>query len=186
MNQSAYPEYTLTEPVFFVGFMGAGKTSTARRLARVCGAASVDMDRYIERSSGCSVSEIFALGGESLFCSIETDILRELATRDPLLISCGGGIMVTEECREILCSHGTVVYLRISADDAQQRIHNYKHRPLFGDIENARKLNAERAPVYEEIADIIVDTAGKSVSDISREVRQALIKKGTLCIKQNS
>ena len=54
----------LTRPVFFVGFMGAGKTSVARRLARTCGAASVDMDTYIERREGKKVKEIFAEGGE--------------------------------------------------------------------------------------------------------------------------
>ena len=53
----------LTRPVFFVGFMGAGKTSVARRLARTCGVASVDMDTYIERREGKKVKEIFAEGG---------------------------------------------------------------------------------------------------------------------------
>lgn len=86
----------LTRPVFFVGFMGAGKTSVARRLARTCGAASVDMDTYIERREGKKVKEIFAEGGEEGFRAIETDVLRELGAKpDPLLISCGGGVVVT-------------------------------------------------------------------------------------------
>ena len=78
----------LTRPVFFVGFMGAGKTSVARRLARTCGVASVDMDTYIERREGKKVKEIFAEGGEEGFRAIETDVLRELGAKpDPLLIS---------------------------------------------------------------------------------------------------
>ncbi len=86
----------LTRPVFFVGFMGAGKTSVARRLARTCGVASVDMDTYIERREGKKVKEIFAEGGEEGFRAIETDVLRELGAKpDPLLISCGGGVVVT-------------------------------------------------------------------------------------------
>lgn len=180
------PDYILTQPVYFVGFMGAGKTSTARRLARTCGAASIDMDRYIERREGCTVAEIFARGGEELFRSIETEILAELSTREPLLISCGGGIIVNGRNREILSDRGVVVYLRISADDAKERITNFSTRPLFGDIENARRLNAERSPMYEEVADIVVDTAGRSVHDIARDVRRALIKKGVLCARQSS
>ena len=179
------PKYELTQSVFFVGFMGAGKTSTARRLARTCGAASIDMDRYIERREQCTVADIFAKGGEDLFRSIETEILMELSGRDPLLISCGGGIVVTDESRLCLLRNGCVVYLRISADEAKARITNFASRPLFGDIENARRLNAERAPMYEEVADIVVDTAGRSVADIAREVRRALIKKGVLCERQS-
>ena len=71
----------LTRPVFFVGFMGAGKTSVARRLARTCGVASVDMDTYIERREGKKVKEIFAEGGEEGFRAIETDVLRELGAK---------------------------------------------------------------------------------------------------------
>ena len=56
-------------PVFFVGFMGAGKTSVARRLARTCGISSVDMDTYLERREGKRVKEIFAEGGEDVFCA---------------------------------------------------------------------------------------------------------------------
>ncbi len=65
----------LTRPVFFVGFMGAGKTSVARRLARTCRVASVDMDTYIERREGKKVKEIFAEGGEEGFRAIETGVL---------------------------------------------------------------------------------------------------------------
>ena len=64
----------LARPVFFVGFMGAGKTSVARRLARTCGVASVDMDTYLERREGKRVKEIFAQAGEDGFRAIETDV----------------------------------------------------------------------------------------------------------------
>lgn len=179
------PKYELHESVFFVGFMGAGKTSTARRLARTCGVASIDMDRYIERREQCSVADIFSQGGEEMFRTLETEILEELSHKEPLLISCGGAIMANDETRRVLLKNGTVVYLRISADEAKKRISNFTNRPLFGDIEQARRLNADRAPMYEQIADIVIDTAGKSIADITREVRYALIKRGTLCERQS-
>ena len=110
-------------PVFFVGFMGAGKTSVARRLARTCGISSVDMDTYLERREGKRVKEIFAEGGEDAFRAIETDVLRELASKEePLVISCGGGVVLREENREILAESGFVVHLQVTVDEAASRL----------------------------------------------------------------
>ena len=75
-NRPARIVSELTKPVFFVGFMGAGKTSVARKLARTCGIASVDMDTYLERREGKRVRELFAEAGEEAFRAIETDVLR--------------------------------------------------------------------------------------------------------------
>ena len=172
----------LSRPVFFVGFMGAGKTSVARRLARMCGVASVDMDTYLERREGKRVKEIFAESGEEGFRAVETDVLGELAGKDdPLLVSCGGGVVTRAENRAILAEAGTVVYLRVTADEAASRISDKSTRPLFQDIEAARRRCEERLPFYEEVADITVDTAGKSVPAIAREVRRLLEKEGVLC-----
>ena len=152
----------LTRPVFFVGFMGAGKTSVARRLARTCGVASVDMDTYIERREGKKVKEIFAEGGEEGFRAIETDVLRELGAKpDPLLISCGGGVVVTPANHDVFREAGFVVYL-----------------------EAARARCEERLPLYEAVANVRVSTAGKSVPAIAREVQRILEKEGILCPQQ--
>ena len=98
--------YELARPVFFVGFMGAGKTSVARKLARSAGVAAVDMDTYIERHCDMKVKQIFAESGEAGFRAIETDVLRELALGEPRLVSCGGGVVLAEENRIILKEHG--------------------------------------------------------------------------------
>lgn len=171
----------LSRPVFFVGFMGAGKTSVSRRLARMCGVASVDADTYLERREGRKIAAIFAEEGEAGFRTIEADVLRELAEKDPLLISCGGGVVVSAENRELLKRAGFVVYLKVRADEARGRISDLSTRPLFDDIESARRRNAERSPLYEEVADAVVDTAGKNVFAIAREVRAILEKEGVLC-----
>lgn len=175
-------QFVLARPVFFVGFMGAGKTSVARRVARTCGIASVDMDTYLERREGKRVKDIFAEGGEELFRAIETDVLVELGRKEePLLISCGGGVVTRKENRALLAELGTVVYLQVTADEAASRISDKSTRPLFQDIEQARKRCEERLPLYEEVADITVNTHGRSVPSLARYVQRQLEKEGVLC-----
>ena len=142
------PVLSLSRPVFFVGFMGAGKTSVARRLARTCKVASVDMDTYIERREGKKVKEIFAAVGEEGFRAVETDVLAELAAKEPLLVSCGGGVVVTPANHEVFRECGFVVYLEVTADEAAGRISDTSTRPLFQNLEAARARCAERLPLY--------------------------------------
>ena len=173
--------YELKRPVFFVGFMGAGKTSVARRLARQCHVVSVDMDTYLERREGKKVKAIFAESGEEGFRALETDVLGELAAKEPLLVSCGGGVVTREENRAILERAGFVVHLKVSADEAAGRISDTSTRPLFQNLDAARERCEERGPLYERVADATVDTAGKSVPAIAREVQNVLVKEGVLC-----
>lgn len=175
----------LSSNVFLIGFMGAGKSTVARKIARSCGVSSLDMDKYIERSYGKTIPEIFEEGGEELFRKIETDTLRELsAAEEPMLVSCGGGIVKSEENRKLLKEGGTVVHLLVDADEAAARISDKSSRPLFNDIESARQLCSERLPLYEEAADLTVATGGKDLRDISREVKSYLTREGVLCQQQ--
>ncbi|MEG0070683.1 MAG: shikimate kinase [Raoultibacter sp.] len=173
--------FHLTRRVFFVGFMGAGKTSVARRVARDCALSAVDMDTYLERSRDCKVKTLFDRVGEEGFRDIEHEVLLEMTELDPLLISCGGGVIKRAENRQLLRDCGFVIYLNVSADEASGRIRNIATRPLFKDIDNARKTNAEREPLYEEVADATINTAGKSVARIAHEARRILLRKGVLC-----
>lgn len=178
------PVYELTRPVFFIGFMGAGKTSVARKLARMCGVGSVDMDTYLERREGKKVKDIFEESGEDAFRAIETEVLCELMGKDPLLISCGGGVVTRPENREMLEQGGFVVFLYVDVEEAASRISDKSSRPLFQDLEAARQRNEERLPYYQAAANITVDTSGKGVSAIAREVRYLLKREGVLCLRQ--
>lgn len=179
-ESSDAPEYELTKPVFFIGFMGAGKTSVARRLARRGSVASVDMDTYIERCTGKKVSEIFSEVGEEGFRDIESETLLELANRAPLLVSCGGGVVLKAENRKILGEKGFVVYLEVSVDEAAKRIDDVSTRPLFNSFENASRIYQARIPLYEEAADIAIDTTDKDIDTIAWEVEAVLRKEGIL------
>lgn len=177
---AARVRYELTCPVFFVGFMGAGKTSVARKLARRAGVAAIDMDTYIERRAGKNTTAIFDEVGEDGFRAMETEVLRELAQGDPVLVSCGGGVVVRPENREILKNAGFVVYLKVTAAEAASRITNYSSRPLFGDLEQAQRLCEERLPLYEEVASAAIDTAGHGSGANAREVFRLLKREGIL------
>lgn len=170
----------LERPVFFVGFMGAGKTSVSRRLARLCGISSIDMDSYIERRDGRRIRDIFAEDGEGFFRDLETQVLRELTQAEPALVSCGGGVVLRPENRELLREGGFTVFLKVEADEAKSRISDPSTRPLLGDAEAARKTNAERLPLYEEVADATVDTSGRGVTALAFAVRSILEREGVL------
>ena len=173
--------YELDRPVFLVGFMGAGKTSVARKLARMAGVASVDMDTYIERCEHKRVKEIFAEVGEEAFRAIETQTLYELGMKkDPMVVSCGGGVVLRPENRKALSELGLVVYLSVTAAEAASRISDVSSRPLFGDLQNAQRVIDERLPLYEEVADVTIDTVGRGSSSIAHEVFDILKDKGVL------
>ena len=173
--------YELERPVFLVGFMGAGKTSVARKLARMAGVASVDMDTYIERCEHKRVKDFFAEVGEEGFRAIETQTLYELGMKkDPMVVSCGGGVVLRPENRKALSELGLVVYLSVTAVEAASRISDVSSRPLFGDLQNAQRVINERLPLYEEVADVTIDTVGRGSSSIAHEVFDILKEKGVL------
>ena len=178
------PLYQLVRTTFFVGFMGAGKTSVVRRLARLCGATAIDTDRYVERREGASVAALFVHDGEEGFRRFEEAALADIAQMDPVLVACGGGIVMSENSRKIISENGFVVHLRVSADEARERISNYSRRPLFSSIEAARELCEAREPIYEELADLTVNTAGKGTARLARELITELANRGVLCKRE--
>ena len=183
-NRPARIVSELAKPVFFVGFMVAGKTSTSRRLARQCGLATIDLDAYIERRERRAINQIFAEQGEQAFRDMETQVLDEFAHKGPMLVSCGGGIVLREENREILKNNGFVVYLQVTAEQAVERVGDVSTRPLFKNLETARQTIAGRLPMYEDVASVSIDTVGKSINVVAQEIQEILEKEGVLCLRQ--
>lgn len=184
IEKASRPTYELTRNVFFVGFMVAGKTSTSRRLARQCGLATIDLDAYIERRERRAINQIFADQGEQGFRDMETEVLEEFAHKGPMLVSCGGGIVLREENRKILKENGFVVYLQVTAEQAVERVGDVSTRPLFKNLETARKTIEGRLPMYEDAASVAIDTNGKSINMVAQEIQDILEKEGILCLRQ--
>lgn len=173
--------YVLQKPVFFIGFMGAGKTSVSQQIAVTCGVASIDADEYLELREDRIIANIFAEDGEEAFRDIETDVLRDLAGRSPRLIGCGGGVVTKRpENAEIMKDAGFVVYLKVSADGAAARIPNTDSRPMFKNLETARKTIVERAPQYEAAASASVETEGRTIREVADEVVSILLREGIM------
>jgi shikimate kinase/3-dehydroquinate synthase len=147
----------------FIGFMGAGKTSAARAVAGAIGTRAVDADHEIERRLGTTIEQHFEAHGEAAFRALEEQVVCELLADPPTrVLSLGGGAVRSERVRELLRRH-TVVLLDVDVDTAWRRAGN-KRRPLARDHARFVALHAERAPLYDEVADaVLLDSAREEV-----------------------
>ena len=158
-----------------VGPMGAGKTTVGAILADSWGVALRDTDADVEAAEGRSVSDIFVDSGEAAFRVLEAAAVAEaLATHDGVL-ALGGGAVLDPRTRELLAGH-TVVFLRVGLSDAVNRVGLGVGRPLLlGNVRSRVKaLLDERAPLYEAVATITVDTDGRTPEDVASEIEEAL------------
>ena len=166
--------------IFFVGFLGAGKSTLARNLGKMFSRTYVDTDRLVERALGLSVTEAFASVGESAFRDAETVELRRLEARKSLLVSCGGGIVERPENCELMHSMGTIVFLDGDLEDSLRQIQCRERRPDLGTEDEARRLYAMRRPLYERAADLTIDIRNRTFEQVTEESGRLLWEKGLL------
>jgi shikimate kinase len=174
---SAQPATAVPGNIFLVGLMGAGKTSVGRLLAKRFNKAFYDCDQEIERHTGVKIPVIFDIEGEEGFRAREAAVLRELAALHDVVLAAGGGAVVREENRRVLKQNGTVVYLRASLDDLWQRTRHDRNRPLLQTADPRARLEqlfAQRDPLYQEVATLIVDTGSQSLRSLVQQLEQRL------------
>ena len=163
--------------VYLIGPMGSGKTAVGRRLAAMLGKEFLDSDAEIERRTGVDVRFIFEKEGEARFRERERDVIADLTALEGVVVATGGGAVLDPSNRARLASTGTVVYLEASVDTQLQRTRPSRNRPLLmtGDPRAVlERLMSIRRPLYEEIANVRVDTTGQRVKAVAASVRELL------------
>jgi shikimate kinase len=163
--------------LFLVGPMGAGKSAVGRQLARLTHLDFVDSDEEIELRTGVDIPFIFEKEGEEGFRTRESKVIDELSSREGIVMATGGGAVVDPESRSRLGGRGFVVYLYTSVKQQLERTQRGRNRPMLenGDREKIlEELMESRDPMYREIADLIVDTDGRRVQTVAREIHEAL------------
>ncbi|WP_128985341.1 shikimate kinase [Arcobacter cloacae] len=160
--------------IILIGFMGVGKGTVARAIVEKSGMYAIDTDDLIESMENRKIKKIFEKEGESYFRELEKKTALWLENNvKGTLISTGGGFYKQENLKKI----GKVVYLKSSFKGILDRINSapnaknkLRKRPLLKDLKAATKLFNERAPLYESVADIVVDVEKKDIKLIVKEI----------------
>ena len=162
--------------VILTGFMGTGKSSVGRVLARMTGLTYVDLDALIVAQAGKSINEIFAEQGEAAFRALESVMLQNLCRQQGIILSTGGGAVLSSVNRAVMKAEGMVINLTAPVPVIRERLRHATNRPLLQDgaaSDNIERMLGEREACYAE-ADIRIDTAGKKIEDIAAEIMQYL------------
>jgi shikimate kinase len=173
-------EQPIKGSLFFIGFMGAGKSSVSSALGKMLEREVVEMDECISRREGMSIPEIFAQKGEPYFRQCETTLLRDCAQWEPMVVSCGGGVPMREENVAAMRASGTVILLTARPEVILARVRDDHNRPLLEghkDVPYISNLMEQRRPKYEAAADITVDTSDLSVQEICNEILRQVYEK---------
>ncbi len=170
----------LNKPIYLTGFMGSGKTTLGKLLARELNATFTDLDHLIESREKTTISELFAKQGEEGFRQLERQVIRETAGMQNTVIATGGGAPCFFDNMEIMNQNGTTIYLYLSPEALTQRLLPARnHRPLIAGKSEEELYNfiqtklKEREPFYRK-ASIIADTGRLTPAETVRIVLQAM------------
>lgn len=159
--------------IMLIGFMGVGKTTISRDLSERMNISEVDMDKYIVERENKNISDIFEEYGEEYFRNIETDCLREIQNQTGRIVSCGGGAVLKDENVEIMKKDGVIVLLTATPETIYERVKNNTGRPILNgnmNVEFISELMEKRKERYFRVADVVITTDNKLISDISKEI----------------
>ena len=158
-------------PIIFVGPMGAGKSTLAKKLAKQLGRDFVDTDRLIEAEHG-PITEIFDSKGESHFRDLETAAF-ETAIDTAGVVATGGGVVLSSNNRELM-KRGVVVFLDTTQDAVVGRV-NLEKRPLLkNNPDRWQEIYDQRLALYKEVADIEVFTGTRPIKDLLAEISEKI------------
>jgi shikimate kinase len=169
-----------TMNIFLIGYRGSGKTTVARALARQIGWEWLDADAELERRAGRSIQQIFAESGEGAFRDWESAVVADLAKLDQHVIALGGGAVMRDQNRQALTGRGKVVWLKASPETLHARIAadptTEARRPNLtgqGGLAEIRQLLAQREPIYQACADLVLDAEAHAPDNIAAQISAA-------------
>lgn len=164
--------------IALIGFMGTGKTSVARLLAERTGKRLVELDELAALSAGKPISRIFKEDGEAAFRKLEAEITAKAALGKDQVIACGGGVVLNPANIAILKKDSVIVYLKASPEEILARVSaDGAVRPLLQTEDPAqtiKQMMESRKPLYEQAADIVIDTGGLKLEAVARKVIDGL------------
>ena len=163
--------------IVLIGFMGAGKSTISSYLNTIFGMEVVEMDQIIAQREGMTISDIFEVHGEEYFRDLETNLLIEMQNKKNVVISCGGGVPMRERNHPEMKKNGKVVLLTARPETILDRVKDDHSRPLLENNKNVEfieQLMEKRRSRYEAVADIIINTDGKTKLEICEELVQKL------------
>jgi shikimate kinase len=165
--------------IVLVGFMGTGKTTVGRELAKKLGMEFIDLDDVIEDAEQMKIPEIFKAKGETYFREAEKRAVRQVCAKKDLIVAAGGGVVLCEENIAALCASSIVVCLDASPEVILQRTSGHAHRPLLNvddPLVKIKDLLAKRKTYYDKISDHI-DTSGRSAEEVVALMMELISKK---------
>jgi len=167
----------MSKPIIFVGPMGAGKTTIGRQVAKSLGRKFFDSDKEIEKRTGASIPLIFELEKEEGFRKREAAMVKELAGRENIVIATGGGAVLKKQNRDTMHKLGYVIYLCAPVEQLVHRTARDKNRPLLqtgNPKKTIKDLLKLRDPLYREVADLVLETDGLSVTQVVSKLKKLL------------
>lgn len=167
----------MNENIMLIGFMGVGKSTISKALSDETGMPEVDVDAYIVEREGMPITEIFDKHGEDYFRDVETKCLREIQEIGGRIVSCGGGAVLRDENVEIMKSGGKILLLTATPETIFERVRYSTNRPILNghmNVEFIKELMDKRNPRYTAVADVIVETDGKAIETIVREIQDKI------------
>jgi shikimate kinase len=168
---------TINDNIFFVGLMGAGKTTIGKLLAKKLKKTFYDTDHEIEKKLGVKVSVIFELEGEEGFRKRETQMIDELTNKKDIILATGGGAVLSEQNRRLLKERGKVIYLNAKPQHLAKRMAFDKDRPLLQQgnmLDTLNHLYQERHPLYLAVSSFVVDTGQQKTQTIIHKIEALL------------
>lgn len=141
--------------IILIGFMGSGKTTTAREISKILGLQLIDLDKWIEEKNKNKISEIFEINGEAYFRKEERKAIQWLSRQKNYVASIGGGAWIPEANQKRLLHMGWCVWLKVSPGEVWRRIHReYQGRPLLAEskspIQKIKALLTHREALYKK------------------------------------